>query len=123
MSKNNWGWSVKIFILSICLSVVFSTISQSLFPTLPNILSVAVILFFIALSTIFDMIGVAIASTNKEKLKKDQFKDCWQTANKLCDNTEKRGTDDRGELAEYIKETEVFAGLVCRNEFAVERTG
>ena len=89
MSKNNWGWSVKIFILSICLSVVFSTISQSLFPTLPNILSVVVILFFIALSTIFDMIGVAIASTNKEKLKKDQFKDCWQTANKLCDNTEK----------------------------------
>ncbi len=89
MNKNNWGWAVKIFILSICLSILFSVISQSLFPTLPNILSVVVILFFIVLSTIFDMIGVAIASLNQDKLKKDKFKDCWQTATKLCNNTEK----------------------------------
>lgn len=82
-------WTVKIFVLSICLSVIFSIISQSLFPNLPNILSVVVILFFVVLSTVFDMIGVAIASINKENLQKDKFADLWSTANKLCSNTEK----------------------------------
>lgn len=89
MKKNNLRWTVKIFVLSICLSILFSIISQSLFPTLPAVLSILVIVFFIVLSTVFDMIGVAVASANLDKIKKIDCNGCYETAKKLCKNTEK----------------------------------
>ena len=89
MKQNSTRWALKTFILSICLSIVFSVISQSLFPHLSVVMSIFVIVFFIVLSTVFDMVGVAVTSTDMDKL--NQFKDTkgYETAMRLALNTEK----------------------------------
>lgn len=89
MKQNSVRWAFKTFILSICLSIVFSVISQSLFPHLSVILSIFVIVFFVALSTIFDMVGVAVTSAELQNLKKYEKHKSFATAVKLCENTEK----------------------------------
>ncbi len=89
MKKNNLKWAVKTFVLSICLSILFSMVSQSLFPTLSSFLSVFIIVFFIILSVIFDMIAVAVTSTDICQLEKYQKDRGYKTAIKLCQNTEK----------------------------------
>ncbi len=89
MKKNNLNWSIRIFVLSIALSIVFSVVSQSLFPSLPVCLSLFVIVFFIVVSAIFDMIGIAVTSLDYHRL--DEFKDQrgYKTAVYFCKNTNK----------------------------------
>jgi len=88
--KNQSGrWAFKIFVLSIFLSIVFSMVSQSIFPALPAFLSVFVVFFFISISGIFDMIGVAVTSTTKEKLQSFEGQKGYIMACKLCENTDK----------------------------------
>ena len=70
MKKHGIDWAIKILILSIALSVVFSMISQGIYPILPTFLSIFVILFFIFVSSIFDMIGVAFTSFDINRLEK-----------------------------------------------------
>ncbi len=87
--KKNLQWSVKIFILSMALSIIFSVISQSMFPNLPIFLSLFVIMFFIILSVIFDMIGIAVASLDIKKLERYKNEKGYTSAVKLCKNTDK----------------------------------
>ncbi len=89
MKQNSVRWALKTLILSICLSIVFSVISQSLFPHLSVILSIFIIVFFVALSTIFDMVGVAVTSAKLQSLKQYENHKAYSTALKLCENTEK----------------------------------
>lgn len=89
MKQNSTRWAFKTLILSICLSIVFSVISQSLFPHLSVVMSIFIIVFFIVLSTIFDMIGVAVTSTEIDKLKTYEKSKGFKTAIKLAQNTEK----------------------------------
>lgn len=89
MKKNNLRWAFKTFILSIFLSIVFSVVSQSLFPNLPIFLSLFIIAFFIIVSVIFDMIGVAVTSIKLEQIKQFENQKGFQTAVRLCKNTEK----------------------------------
>lgn len=89
MKQNSTRWALKTFILSICLSIVFSVISQSLFPHLSVVMSIFIIVFFIVLSTIFDMIGVAVTSAELERLKTYENSKGFDTATKLVLNTEK----------------------------------
>ncbi len=89
MKKNNLMWAFRTLILSICLSIIFSMFSQSLFPQLSVFLSLFVIVFFIVVSVVFDMISVAVTSINFEKLEKYSGKIGYKTAVKLCENTEK----------------------------------
>ena len=64
-------------------------LSQSLFPSLPVFLSLFIILFFIVISVIFDMIGIAVTSTDLENLEKRMGEKGFKTAQKLCLNTDK----------------------------------
>lgn len=89
MGKNSFRWAFKILVLSVSLSIVFSLVSQSLFPSIPTFFSVFIILFFIVLSTVFDMLGIAVASINMDKLKKFEGQRGYETAKKLYKNTEK----------------------------------
>ena len=75
--------------MSICLSIVFSIVSQSLFPALPITLSVFIIFFFIAVSVIFDMVAVAITSLELDKLELHKDEKHYKTALKLFLNREK----------------------------------
>ncbi len=89
MKSRNINWALKTFVLSIFLSIFFSVVSQSIFPNLPVFLSLFVILFFMCISVIFDMIGVAVTTLTTERLEKDSGKRGYQTAKKLCNNREK----------------------------------
>lgn len=89
MKHNSTRWAFKTLILSICLSIVFSVISQSLFPHLSVLMSILIIVFFVALSTIFDMIGVAVTSAELINLKEFEKHKGFETALKLVENTEK----------------------------------
>lgn len=76
-------------VLSIALSVVFSVFSQSLFANLSVFLSLLVIAFFIFVSVVFDMIGVAVTTINEKTIEKYQKQKGFETATKLCHNREK----------------------------------
>lgn len=89
MKKSSWRWTYKVLILSICLSIVFSIVSQSLFPALPITLSVFIIFFFIAVSVIFDMVAVAITSLELDKLELHKDEKHYKTVLKLFLNREK----------------------------------
>ncbi len=89
MKKSNLRWAYKTFILSISLSIVFSVLSQSLFPNLSIFWSVFIIVFFITIAVIFDMIGIAVASLDEKMLQKFEEHSGYKTAMTLCKNTEK----------------------------------
>ena len=56
MKKSSMRWAYKTLILSISLSIVFSIVSQSMFPNLPIAISVFVIVFFIFVSVKFSSV-------------------------------------------------------------------
>lgn len=89
MKKNNLHWAFKTFVLSIFLSIAFSVVSQSLLPNLSIFLSLFIIAFFIVFSVAFDMISVAVTSIKIEQIYKHKGEKGYQTAVKLCENTEK----------------------------------
>lgn len=57
---------MKIFLLAIFLSLVFSIISELALSRASIFVSILVILIFIGLSMLFDMLGLAVASSNIE---------------------------------------------------------
>ena len=59
-----WAWPIKIFFLAVALSLLFSISSDLLMSSAGIILSVVCILFFIGISIITDMIGVAVTACN-----------------------------------------------------------
>ena len=64
-----YNWAIKMFVLAICLSSVFSLISQSIMSSLGLFTSIFTISLFIVISVIFDMIGIAVTSSNEEFFK------------------------------------------------------
>ena len=64
-----YHWAIKMFILALCLSSVFSLLSQSIMSSLGLFTSIFTISLFIVISVIFDMIGIAVTSSNEEFFK------------------------------------------------------
>ena len=87
--KNNLRWAFKTFVLSMALSIVFSMVSQSLFPNMSVILSVFVIIAFVVIASICDMISVAVTSASEGSLKLFSDNKSHKTAVLMCQNTEK----------------------------------
>ncbi len=86
-----YRWAIKMFVVSVCLSSIFSIISQSILSTLGVVVATILILLFIAISVIFDMIGIAVTSCEEEyflKLIREKQPGA-QVAQKLCQNSEK----------------------------------
>lgn len=87
----HYRWAFKMFVLSICLSSLFSLLSQSVQSRLGAIFAGIMIAFFIILSVIFDMIGIAVTSASEEFFKTQcqlQISGA-QTAMRLIKNAEK----------------------------------
>ena len=89
MNKNSTKWAIKVFVLSISLSIIFSLFSQSLLPSLSPFFSIFVIVFFVFVSVIFDMVAVAFTSINKEQLDKFKNENGYVMAVKLCERADK----------------------------------
>ena len=65
-----YRWAFKMFIVSICLSSLFSLLSHSVLSSLGAVMACFMIALFIFLSVIFDMIGIAVASADEDFFKK-----------------------------------------------------
>ena len=64
--KNNWHLIVTI--LAFFISLLFSFISESIMPKVGIIIGIIILILFILIGIIFDMIGVAVTSSNEEPL-------------------------------------------------------
>ena len=65
-SQKWWVWPVKVFFLAIFLSFTFSIISEMALSNASIAIAIIVILLFIAISILFDMLGVAVTSSSIE---------------------------------------------------------
>lgn len=71
MSKNKNSktkWVVTVTILAFFISFIFSFSSNTIMPKVNLLLGIIILLLFIAIGIIFDMIGVAVTSTDEEPL-------------------------------------------------------
>ena len=64
--RNNWPLIVTI--LAFTISLLFSFISESVMPKVGIIVGIMILILFIFIGIIFDMIGVAVTSSNEEPL-------------------------------------------------------
>lgn len=86
-----YRWAFRMLIISMSLSIFFGYLSQTLLSTLGAIVASISIAFFIFISVLFDMIGIAAASADIETF------ETWQKTGvagakigyKLCINSEK----------------------------------
>ena len=68
MKKNKNNWVIIVTILAFIISLLLSFISQILMPKVNLVIGIIILLTFITLGIIFDMIGVAVTSSNEEPL-------------------------------------------------------
>ena len=66
MKKNNidYGWLIKIIILSFTISVFFSFISEMTIPNFNIVIGIIICLLFIFIGILFDMIGVSVTASD-----------------------------------------------------------
>ena len=66
MKKNSidYGWLIKIVIISFTISVAFSFVSEMTIPKFNIILGIAICLIFIIIGILFDMIGVSVTASD-----------------------------------------------------------
>lgn len=62
----NYTWIIKITILAFTISLAFSVLSELTIPKVNIVLAIVILLVFIALGILFDMIGVAVTSSDEE---------------------------------------------------------
>ena len=74
MSKNitnrkknsiDYGWIIKIAILSFIISISFSFVSETAIPNVNIIIGIMIAVIFIFIGIIFDMIGVAVTASDE----------------------------------------------------------
>lgn len=63
--KINWNWIIKITLLSFIISICFSTLSEGIIASVNMTFSIVILLIFIAIGILFDMIGVAVTSSDE----------------------------------------------------------
>ena len=63
---SRYRWAIKIFVLAICMSCLFSMLSQTILSSMGTVMAVITIVFFIVVSVVFDMVGVAITCTSED---------------------------------------------------------
>lgn len=61
--RNNWPLIVTI--LAFTISLLFSFMSESVMPKVGIIVGIMILILFIFIGIIFDMIGVAVTSSNE----------------------------------------------------------
>ena len=67
-NKKRSTWPIIVTILAFFISLLFSFISESIMPSVPILIGIIILITFILIGIIFDMIGVAVTSSNEEPL-------------------------------------------------------
>ena len=60
MKKDNW--TIKIIIMAFTISLIFSSLSETIIPKVNTLISIIILIIFIIIGIIFDMIGVAVTT-------------------------------------------------------------
>ena len=72
MSKNKkksnvgYGWIIKIIILAFFISIIFTSISETVIPNVNTFIGIILTLLFIFIGVIFDMIGVSVTTADEK---------------------------------------------------------
>ena len=64
-NKVNYGWIVKILLLSFAISVVFSFASETALPNVNLFWAIIIALIFVLIGVMFDMVGVAVTASDE----------------------------------------------------------
>ena len=64
-NKINYGWIIKILLLSFVISVVFSFASETALPKVNIFWAVVIAFAFILIGVMFDMVGVAVTASDE----------------------------------------------------------
>ena len=67
-NKKRNTWPIIVTILAFFISLLFSFISESIMPSVPILIGIIILITFILIGITFDMIGVAVTSSNEEPL-------------------------------------------------------
>lgn len=59
------NWIIKIILLTFVISIVFSLLSEITIPNVPVWIGIIILVIFISIGVIFDMIGVAVTSSDE----------------------------------------------------------
>lgn len=65
--NSDYIWIIKITVLAFLISFIFSCISETTLPNVPLIIGIILVFVFIILGVIFDMIGVAVTSSDEKQ--------------------------------------------------------
>ena len=69
LEVKRYKWAFKMFIISLCLSSLFSLFSQTVLSQLGAVIACFTIALFIFISVVFDMIGIAVTSADEDFFK------------------------------------------------------
>ena len=64
-SNVDYGWIIKIIVLAFFISVIFTSISETVIPNVNTIIGIIITLIFIGIGVIFDMIGVSVTAADE----------------------------------------------------------
>ena len=65
-SNVDYGWIIKIIVLAFFISVIFTTISETVIPNVNIIIGIILTLLFIGIGVLFDMVGVAVTAADEK---------------------------------------------------------
>ena len=65
MKKTNYRWVIRIVLISIAATMVFTVASSELLDRAGSILALAILILFICIGIVFDMIGAAVMSAQE----------------------------------------------------------
>lgn len=65
-SNVDYGWIIKIIILAFFISVIFTSISETVIPNVNIIIGIILTLLFIGIGVLFDMVGVAVTAADEK---------------------------------------------------------
>lgn len=65
--NTNYSWIIKITFTAFLISFVFSGISETALPNVPLVVGIILVFVFIILGVVFDMIGVAVTSSDEKQ--------------------------------------------------------
>ena len=87
----NYNWIIKITVITFCISLVFSLMSETIIPNVNIFISLILLLIFIGLGILFDIIGVSITVADQKTFNSMATKNVKgaKLAVKLIKNAEK----------------------------------
>lgn len=64
--KIAWAWPIKILFITLSISLVLNITSEAVISNVGLVVNIIILIIFIAISILFDMIGVAVTASNLE---------------------------------------------------------